>query len=304
MHPGRARELEENCAPARRDATCASSTPTRSRCRRELTGFDRALVDAPCSGLGVLAGAARPALARPAAARAPARARCARPPSACKPGGTIVYSVCTLNADENEAVVDASGLEPDDARRRSGRSSAHPKRPEFLLTLPHRHRTSGFFIARLRIVRSRRMSWDDWVRTVEVEPSLYAADFSRLGEQIEVLLRAGARIFHFDVGDGHFVEPVTIGPIVLQSIAPLVHREGGVLDCHLMVDEPEQHFAAVRRGRRRQRHLPLRGVSEPAGVVAQAREHGLQVGLAFNPETERGRGGAAAREAASTSSSA
>jgi len=86
------------------------------------------------------------------------------------------------------------------------------------------------------------MSWDDWIRTVEVEPSLYAADFSRLGEQVAVLLRAECRVFHFDVGDGHFIPPVTMGPIVLQWIAPLVHREGGVLDCHLMVESPERHI--------------------------------------------------------------
>ena len=60
------------------------------------------------------------------------------------------------------------------------------------------------------------MPWRNWIRTVEVEPSLYAADFSIIGEQIEVLLRAGCRVFHFDVGDGHFVEPITMGPIVLQ----------------------------------------------------------------------------------------
>ena len=89
------------------------------------------------------------------------------------------------------------------------------------------------------------MAWDDWVRDAEVEPSLYAADFSRLGEQIEVLARAGVRVFHFDVGDGHFVPPITVGPIVLESISPLVHRLGCVLDCHLMVESPEQHFEAI-----------------------------------------------------------
>ena len=68
-----------------------------------------------------------------------------------KPGGTIVYSVCTLNADENERVVEASGLEPDRHSATSGRSSAILTRPEFLLTLPHVHGTSGFFIARLRL---------------------------------------------------------------------------------------------------------------------------------------------------------
>ena len=75
------------------------------------------------------------------------------------------------------------------------------------------------------------MPWSEWIRTVEVEPSLYAADFSRLGEQIEALLRAGCRVFHFDVGDGHFVEPVTIGPIVLQSISPLVHGTAARSTC-------------------------------------------------------------------------
>ena len=87
------------------------------------------------------------------------------------------------------------------------------------------------------------MSWQDWIRTIEVEPSLYGADFSRLGAQVEVLLRAEARVFHFDVGDGHFVPPVTMGPIVLQWISPIVHAAGGVLDCHLMVENPERHFA-------------------------------------------------------------
>jgi 16S rRNA C967 or C1407 C5-methylase (RsmB/RsmF family) len=65
-----------------------------------------------------------------------------------RPGGTIVYSVCTLNADENEAVVDASGLAVQPLGEEWPRY-AHPTRPEFLLTLPHRDRTSGFFVARL-----------------------------------------------------------------------------------------------------------------------------------------------------------
>ena len=74
------------------------------------------------------------------------------------------------------------------------------------------------------------MALRDWVRTVEIEPSLYAADFSRLGEQIEHLLHGGARIFHFDMGDGHFVPPVTIGPVVLRSISPRIHDLGGRID--------------------------------------------------------------------------
>ena len=130
------------------------------------------------------------------------------------------------------------------------------------------------------------MPWRDWIRTVEVEPSLYAADFSRLGEQIEELLRAGGRIFHFDVGDGHFVPPVTIGPIVLQSISPLVHRLGGRLDCHLMVEHPERHFEAIAEAGGDSVTFHIEAVVDPAAVARKAREHELEVGLAFNPETE------------------
>src|SRR4051812_29164497 len=91
------------------------------------------------------------------------------------------------------------------------------------------------------------VGWREWVRTVEVEPSLYAADFARLGEQVESLLRSGARIFHFDVGDGHFVPPVTIGPVVLKSVAPMVHAMDGAMDCHLMVENPEHHFPEIQQ---------------------------------------------------------
>jgi ribulose-phosphate 3-epimerase len=130
------------------------------------------------------------------------------------------------------------------------------------------------------------MSWPEWVRTVEVEPSLYAADFTRLGEQIEVLLAAGCRIFHFDVGDGHFVEPITIGPVVLESIAPLVHGAGGVLDCHLMVSNPLRHFPQIAKAGGDSVTFHYEVVDDVPATIAAAREHGLQVGVAFNPESE------------------
>ena len=129
------------------------------------------------------------------------------------------------------------------------------------------------------------MGWDDWIRTVEVEPSLYAADFAHLGDQIETLLHAGARIFHFDIGDAHFVEPVTMGPIVLASIAPLIHRSGGVVDCHLMVDDPGHHFAALEEAGADSVTFHVEAVADPVDVAESARGHGFQVGLAFKPET-------------------
>jgi ribulose-phosphate 3-epimerase len=130
------------------------------------------------------------------------------------------------------------------------------------------------------------MSWDEWVRGAEVEPSLYAADFSRLGEQIETLLEAGARIFHFDVGDGHFVPPITAGPIVLQWISPIVHRAGGRLDCHLMVEQPEKHFEAIAGAGGDSVTFHYEVADDVRALAAQAREHGLGVGLAFNPQTD------------------
>ena len=147
LNPGRARELRDNAAllgatnvhVVEADATALPP---------ELNDFDRALVDAPCSGLGVLA--ARPdlrwrsrplpdlqlALLQEAAART-------------KPGGTVVYSVCTINADESEAVVDAAGLQVEPIE--GWPQFTHRRRPEFLQTLPHVHRTSGFFVARLKV---------------------------------------------------------------------------------------------------------------------------------------------------------
>jgi ribulose-phosphate 3-epimerase len=129
------------------------------------------------------------------------------------------------------------------------------------------------------------MAWNDWIRTVEVEPSLYAADFARLGEQIEELLNAGARVFHFDVGDGHFVEPITIGPVVLQAISDRVHEQGGVLDCHLMVDNPERHIPQIARAGGDSVTFHVEVTADPGALIAVAREHGLQAGVAFNPGT-------------------
>jgi 16S rRNA (cytosine967-C5)-methyltransferase len=117
---------------------------------RELAegGFDRALVDAPCSGLGVLN--RRPDLrwrARPLPELQLELLRAAA--DRTREGGTIVYSVCTLNTDENEAVIDALGLAVDPLGD-EWPEYAHPKRPEFLLTSPTHHGTAGFFIARVR----------------------------------------------------------------------------------------------------------------------------------------------------------
>jgi ribulose-phosphate 3-epimerase len=130
------------------------------------------------------------------------------------------------------------------------------------------------------------MGWRDWVRTAEIEPSLYAADFARLGEEVDYLVNAGARVFHFDVGDGHFVEPITMGPVVLKSIAPMIHRAGGVIDCHLMVDNPEHHFEQIKEAGGDSVTFHVEVSVEPWNTIKRARDLDLGVGVAFNPETE------------------
>jgi 16S rRNA (cytosine967-C5)-methyltransferase len=147
VNEARARELEDNVrrlGAANVSVVCADGRALPP----ELTGFDRALVDAPCSGLGVLA--SRPDLrwrAQPLPELQLELVRAAA--TRVKPGGTIVYSVCTINADESEAVVDAAGLAVEPIE--GWAQFRHPRRPEFLQTLPHVHRTSGFFVARLRV---------------------------------------------------------------------------------------------------------------------------------------------------------
>jgi len=129
------------------------------------------------------------------------------------------------------------------------------------------------------------MSWSEWADAVEIEPSIYASDFSRLGTQLEALHGAGARVFHFDVGDGRFIPEITIGPVVLTSISPFVRGWGAKLDCHLMVAEPERHFEAVSRAGGDSVTFHVEACDDPPRAVAAARSLGLGVGVAFNPET-------------------
>jgi 16S rRNA (cytosine967-C5)-methyltransferase len=145
-HAGRARELEENAR--RLGVRLAVANVDALALPDDLREFDRALVDAPCSGLGVLN--SRPDLrwrAEPLPDLQVALLRAAV--ERVRPGGTVTYSVCTVNRAENEAVADELGLPFEDLGS-AWPEYRHPSRPEFLLTLPHTHGTSGFFVARMR----------------------------------------------------------------------------------------------------------------------------------------------------------
>jgi 16S rRNA (cytosine967-C5)-methyltransferase len=145
-HPGRARELEENARRLGVRLTVLNADAL--ELPRDLGSFDRALVDAPCSGLGVLN--SRPDLRWRAAPLPDLQLALLRAAAErVRPGAAVTYAVCTINRAENGDVVDALGLRVEDLGGRFP-DYFHPRRPEFLLTLPHVHGTAGFFVARIR----------------------------------------------------------------------------------------------------------------------------------------------------------
>ena len=123
------------------------------------------------------------------------------------------------------------------------------------------------------------------LQEIRVAPSILSSDFARLGEQVELVMDAGARVIHVDVMDGHFVPPITIGALVVDALRDLVHAREGMLDVHLMIERPEERieeFAAagadsiaVHREATPHVHYALKAV----------REAGLHAGLAINPGT-------------------
>ena len=130
------------------------------------------------------------------------------------------------------------------------------------------------------------MGWSDWAREVEVEPSLFSADLSRLGEQVAELLDAGVHVFHFDVGDGHFIDLITMGSSVLQWITERIHRTGAAVDVHLMVEDPASYFEPFAKVGGDSVTFHFEAVDDVAAAIAAARRQSLGVGIAFNPETD------------------
>jgi len=118
-----------------------------------------------------------------------------------------------------------------------------------------------------------------------VAPSILSADFARLGEQVDELLAAGARVIHVDVMDGHFVPPITIGPLVAGSIADRVHSAGGAVDVHLMIEAPERQIEEFARAGADSITFHREATPHANRTLAAIRELGCLAGIAFNPAT-------------------
>jgi ribulose-phosphate 3-epimerase len=113
-----------------------------------------------------------------------------------------------------------------------------------------------------------------------VAPSVLSADFSRLGEEVDSVVRGGADWIHVDVMDGHFVPNLTLGPVVLQSLRKAT---GAFLDCHLMVSDPLEYGERFSKAGANLVSFHLESAMDPGAVISGLRETGVQVGLVINP---------------------
>ncbi len=123
------------------------------------------------------------------------------------------------------------------------------------------------------------------LRQRRVAPSILSADFARLGAQVDEVIAAGARVIHVDVMDGHFVPPITMGPLVVGALAERIHAAGGIVDVHLMIERPERHVAEFAQAGADLITVHVEATPHLHYALAHIREAGCGAGAAICPAT-------------------
>ncbi len=131
----------------------------------------------------------------------------------------------------------------------------------------------------------RRNATAQTLRGLRVAPSILSADFARLGAEVQDVLAAGARVIHVDVMDGHFVEPITFGAVIVGALADLVHNAGAVLDVHMMVQRPERHIGDIAGAGADSITVHVEATPHLHYTLAAIRDAGCTAGAALCPAT-------------------
>ncbi|WP_028067712.1 ribulose-phosphate 3-epimerase [Solirubrobacter soli] len=118
-----------------------------------------------------------------------------------------------------------------------------------------------------------------------VAPSILAADFGRLSEQVQLVLDAGAPVIHVDVMDGHFVPPITMGPLAVTAIKDAVHSAGAKIDVHLMIERPERQIDAFAAAGADSITIHAEATPHLHYTLQAIEAAGCLTGLAINPGT-------------------